>query len=133
MAIQPRAREPRGLTCDQKKASEAAFRGLPCDSTWSAAAHAVYDGLMTALHSKTSSHGPVTPKACYTLGYGMRLDRGPAHELANRPASITLPDGSEGSMALQVTSGTPEEIKAKVIESVEALFEIYADAKPQVL
>jgi hypothetical protein len=36
-------------------------------------------------------------------------------------------------MALQVTSGTPEEIKAKVIESVEALFEIYADAKPQVL
>jgi hypothetical protein len=36
-------------------------------------------------------------------------------------------------MALHITSGTPEEIKAKLIESVEALFEIYADAKPQVL
>jgi hypothetical protein len=47
----------------------------------------------------------------YKLGYGMRLDKGTAPELTHTHVSITLPDGSEGNVALHVISGTPDEIK----------------------
>ena len=63
----------------------------------------------------------------YTLGYGMRLDKGTAPELAHTHVSITLPDGSEGTMALHVISGTPDEIKAQLLGSIDAFFEIYTD------
>ena len=63
----------------------------------------------------------------YTLGYGMRLDKGTAPELVHTHVSITLPDGSEGNMALHVISGTPDEIKARLLGSIDAFFEIYAD------
>lgn len=41
----------RHLTHDEKKAAEAAFRGLPPDPNWSAAAHAVYDNIIKVLPS----------------------------------------------------------------------------------
>ena len=34
------------LTFDERKAAEAAFRGLPADPTWSSSAHAIYDGIL---------------------------------------------------------------------------------------
>lgn len=37
------------LTHDQKKAAEAAFRGLPFNPSWSEAARKVYDGLNEAM------------------------------------------------------------------------------------
>ena len=43
----------RSLTHDERKAAEAAFRGIPCDPTWSAAARAVYDGIINAAQGKT--------------------------------------------------------------------------------
>lgn len=39
----------RPLTHDEQKAAEAAFRGGPFDPNWSAAARAVYDGIVKAL------------------------------------------------------------------------------------
>ena len=54
----------------------------------------------------------------------MRLDKGTAPELAHPHVPVTLPDGSEGKMTLHVINGTPEEIKARLLESVEAFFEI---------
>ena len=63
----------------------------------------------------------------YTLGYGMRLDKGTAHELAHTHVSITLPDGLEENMALHVMSGTPDEIKARLLGRIDAFFEIYTD------
>src|SRR5881397_3988847 len=36
---------PRPLTTDEKKAAEAAFRGGPLDSKWSASARAIYEGI----------------------------------------------------------------------------------------
>lgn len=66
-------------------------------------------------------------KPQYTLGYGMRLDKGTAPELAHPHVSITLPDGSEGNMALHVINGTADEIKARLLESVDAFFEIYTE------
>lgn len=61
----------------------------------------------------------------YTLSYGMRLDKGTAPERLHPHVPVTLPDGTVGSMSLHVINGTPEEIKAQLLESVEAFFEIY--------
>jgi hypothetical protein len=63
----------------------------------------------------------------YTLGYGMRLDKGTAPELAHPHVSVTLPDGSEGNMTLHVINGTRDEIKARLLESVDAFFDINAE------
>jgi hypothetical protein len=40
---------------------------------------------------------------------------------------IVLPDGSTGNVTLHVINGTPEEIKARLLESVDAFFEIQAE------
>ncbi len=66
-------------------------------------------------------------KPQYTLGYGMRLDVGTAPEFAHPHIAVTLPDGSPGTMALHVINGTPDEIKARLLESVDAFFEIYPE------
>src|SRR5215212_7503326 len=49
----------RDLTYDEKKAAEAAFRGLPLNPSWSAAAKDVYEGIMAARQGEGSSH-PLT-------------------------------------------------------------------------
>src|SRR5688572_26573314 len=45
----------RELTYDEKKAAEAAFRGLPLNPSWSAAARDVYEGIMVALGENAQS------------------------------------------------------------------------------
>ena len=45
----------RELTYDEKKAAEAAFRGLPVNPSWSSAAREVYDGIIAARRVKDSS------------------------------------------------------------------------------
>ena len=44
----------RELTYDEKKAAEAAFRGLPLNPSWSAAAREVYEGIITARQKEPS-------------------------------------------------------------------------------
>lgn len=44
----------RELTYDEKKAAEAAFRGLPINPSWSTAAREVYDGIITARQKNPS-------------------------------------------------------------------------------
>jgi hypothetical protein len=51
----------RTLTHDEKKASEAAFRGMPMDNSWTDSAKAVYEGLIQAL-SKIPLSQPITPE-----------------------------------------------------------------------
>ena len=41
--------QPRPLTYDEKKAAEAAFRGVPFDPSWSESALKVYEGLRLAM------------------------------------------------------------------------------------
>ena len=64
----------------------------------------------------------------YTLGYGMRLDKGTGTEFAHPHVPVTLPNGTVASMAVHVINGTPDEIKARLLESVDAFFEIYAES-----
>ncbi|MDO9116434.1 MAG: hypothetical protein Q7U39_00630 [Nitrospira sp.] len=63
----------------------------------------------------------------FTLTYGMRLDPGTGAEEAHPHMPIVLPDGSTGNITLHVINGTPEEIKARLLESVDAFFEIHAE------
>ena len=59
--------------------------------------------------------------------YGMRLDRGTGAEFTHSHVPVTLPDGSVGTTALHVINGTPAQIKAQLLESVDAFFEVYAE------
>ena len=63
----------------------------------------------------------------FTLGYAMRLDRGTGTEFSHSHVTVTLPNGSEGTMPVHVINGTADEIKARLLESVDAFFEIYAE------
>ncbi len=42
------------LTFDEKRAAEAAFQGQSCDPDWSAAAKAIYDGIIKAMGPRHS-------------------------------------------------------------------------------
>jgi hypothetical protein len=46
----------RELTYDEKKAAEAAFRGLPVNPAWSAAARVIYEGIIVALGEPAPPH-----------------------------------------------------------------------------
>jgi predicted Ser/Thr protein kinase len=48
----PETTRPRALTYDEKKAAEAAFRGEPFNSAWSAAAARVYSGIVSAMEKR---------------------------------------------------------------------------------
>ncbi len=50
---------PRDLSYDEKKAAEAAFRGLPYDPKWSVAARAVYDGILSAAGDRFQTIEPL--------------------------------------------------------------------------
>lgn len=78
---------------------------------------------MTDVQSQTTFE---KPPLRYALSYGMRLDKVAIHELADPQASVSLPDGSTGRMTLQITNGTAEEIKAQLLESVDAFFQMHA-------
>ena len=65
----------------------------------------------------------------YTLCYGMRLDPGTAPEQVHPHVPVRLPDGTEGEMSLHVINGSVAEIRTRLLESIEAFFEIYGEDK----
>ncbi len=85
---------------------------------------------MAVKRKKTPRRGPAHLKVVepqYTLCYGMRLDRGTAPEQTHPHVPVTLPDGTEGDMSLHVINGSVKEIRAHLLQSVDAFFEIYGD------
>ena len=85
------SRMARYLTYDEKKAAEAAFRGLPCDPTWSDAARAVYNGITKALHVQLPIESP--DETDEQMEFGILIDVTPlAQELGlNLPVGISKP------------------------------------------
>jgi hypothetical protein len=65
----------------------------------------------------------------YTLCYGMRLDPGTAPEQAHPHVPVRLPDGTQGEMSLHVINGSVKEIRARLMQSIDAFFEIYGEEK----
>lgn len=76
----------------------------------------------------TQSHLKVV-RPPYTLCYGMRLDSGTAPEQAHPHVPVSLPDGTQGEMSLHVINGSVKEIRAHLLQSIDAFFEIYGDEK----
>ena len=78
-------------------------------------------------HSGQSHLKVVQPQ--YTLCYGMRLDPGTAPEQRHPHVPVRLPDGSDGEMSLHVINGSVKEIRAHLLQSIDAFFEIYGEEK----
>ena len=80
----------RTLTHDERKAAEAAFRGIPCDPTWSAAARAVYDGIINAAQGKAVIAEPVmtdSPQSALLQSEETGVGEGPL-EITTREEAI---------------------------------------------
>ncbi|MDH5700923.1 MAG: hypothetical protein OEZ41_13300 [Nitrospirota bacterium] len=107
------------LTHDEKKASEAAFRGLPMDDSWTDSAKAVYEGLLQALGEKPLSH-PIPP------------DKEPSE--SEEGSDLLPPDFSAPSqVALSLSSGDiPAEFASLPIRSRKEAIEsgILKDVTP---
>lgn len=59
----------------------------------------------------------------YSFIYGMEMR--PAHEVdAVSDAKLTLTDGSEGHITMHLIEGSREQIKAMLMQSVDAFFEL---------
>lgn len=60
-----------------------------------------------------------------TLIYGMRLFTGRVPEGGpHAHVQIRLPDGSEADLPLHTISGTRDEIRAQLLQSIDAFFEL---------
>ncbi len=67
----------------------------------------------------------------HTLIYGMRLL--PDEVLPERThprVTVELPDGGRETLTLHTITGDKEEIRRKLLESVDAFFEIYGEKLP---
>lgn len=87
---------PRPLTHDEKKASEAAFRGLPQDENWTASAKSVYEGIIQALGNDPSE---------------LPVSKDPS--LPELPALIDHREDSSSDSVLELT--TPDSVNAQEI------------------
>ncbi len=87
---------PRPLTHDEKKASEAAFRGLPQDENWTASAKSVYEGIIQALGNDPSE---------------LPVSEDPS--LPELPALIDHREDSSSDSVLELT--TPDSVNAQEI------------------
>jgi hypothetical protein len=58
----PTTSRSRSLTYDEKKASEAAFQGLPFNPDWSLAAQKVYEGITAAMNKVSVGGRPASAR-----------------------------------------------------------------------
>ena len=95
---------PRPLTHDEKKASEAAFRGLPQDDKWTDSAKSVYEGIIQAL-GKNPSELEITEEASLPA-----LNDGVDGSSSNKPLELSTSDSAS-------SQEIPPELKQLTIRS----------------
>ena len=101
----------RVLSHDEKKASEAAFRGLPMDNSWTDSAKAVYEGLIQAL-GKTPLSNPIPTE----MGHPESKEAsGLEHSEVSVPSGATL-DLDSGDVPAEFES-LPIRSRKEAIES----------------
>ena len=67
----------------------------------------------------------------HSLLYAMRLFPDETVEEREHPrAVIELPDGREETLTVHVIRGTREEIRRRLLQSIEAFFELHEDNAP---
>lgn len=66
-----------------------------------------------------------------TLVYGMRLFTGSAADAGPHAyVAVTAPDGHAEEMALHTISGSRDEIRAQLLDSIDAFFELVDPSAP---
>jgi hypothetical protein len=80
-----------------------------------------------SIHGQPHRISRVRQFAIYAGLWHAHGPEGTAPELAHPNVSVILPDGSERYMTLHVINGTRAEIKARLLESVDAFFDIHAE------
>lgn len=69
------------------------------------------------------------PVRTFSFIYGMELR--PAHEVDSvSDASLTLTDGSSSHITMHLIEGSREQIKAMLLQSIDAFFELQEDLNP---
>lgn len=92
---------PRTLTHDERKAAEAAFRGLPSNPEWSQAARSVYEGLISVLRKQGEDQGEAVNLAPAGAAESAALPDERLSEAGPSPTSLTErhADASEARQA----------------------------------
>lgn len=65
-----------------------------------------------------------------SLVYGLRL-YGAGEVAGINEGHVKLRDGSESRLTLHLIEGTREQIRAQLLESIDAFFDIFGDEKPR--
>jgi hypothetical protein len=120
----------RDLTYDERKAAEAAFRGLPVDPKWSKSAHGVYQGIIGAMHGKPGLEDPSKglldlPEVDLPEGGGKEADLATLQEAVFRtrrdPDEAVLSEGED--KASQRLMNRQEAIEAGILVDVSPIAE----------
>jgi hypothetical protein len=110
-------RHSRELTYDERKASEAAFRGLPIDLSWTDSAKRIYEGLTRAL-GKIPPSDPSTPKTEHLEPHEIpALLPSEISEPSQASSSLNSGDLSEVFKSLQIRSRR-EAIESGILKDV---------------
>jgi hypothetical protein len=104
----------RELTYDEKKAAEAAFRGLPVNPSWSAAARDVYEGIIVALGENAPSQPFIDESEVSTA-----LVSSPEEPVMTRDLAVTEPQQQEPVQLLN----RQEAIEAGILVDVSPIAE----------
>jgi hypothetical protein len=73
-----------------------------------------------------------SPSAPQTYSFIYGLDLRPAHEVdAVTDAQLTLTDGSQSHITMHLIEGTREQIKAMLLQSIDAFFDLQEDLNPE--
>lgn len=99
--MQP-VKPPRDLTHDEKRAADAAFKGLPFNAQWSPSARAVYDGICGALGTSVPSEEQ--PAADQVPSQEGPADQPAETETAVLPPILTREDAIQAGFLIDVTS-----------------------------
>lgn len=87
---------PKALTYDEKKAADAAFTGRPFNEAWSAAARAIYDGILKALpHTDLAVPAPSDVEESALTLSSQNEPLQPQEPLTLKPLALEPADGQE--------------------------------------
>ena len=115
----------RDLTYDERKAAEAAFRGLPVDPKWSKAARGVYDGILSAMQGKPGLDDPSKgvldlPEGGFDLSDTAALQEAVFQDRGAQDEAI---DGEDEDKASQRLMNRQEAIEAGILVDVSPIAE----------
>ncbi|WP_447972006.1 hypothetical protein [Nitrospira sp. Kam-Ns4a] len=103
---------PRELTHDERKAAEAAFRGLPLDPSWTGRAKAVYEGLLKAMGAQAPVPADGLSEALGSQAATVSGATGSAAPFGERHADVVATGGPADAMATPQLASRADAIAA---------------------